>query len=273
MTSALSHLTDRSTQIGSISVRQQAKSQIDDLGASHYHPAMINASVVRRCAVRGLIAGSLFLITTTMPAAAAEPVRGPTSAVTPFFVKSAATLAELEKTLEGKGAHGAALLNPGASPLEIVWRHEEDYEQSDLELHDRKEHVFFVTDGQATLTLGGQLVAPHEVSPGEWKGQSSRNSQTVEVHKGDLVFIPSGTAHSRSARGRRFTMLQLSFWPRGLYVPKPPAPPTTLHPPQVAPAKPATPPTAHGPQLAPPKPGSPPAARPLQPGPPRPARP
>ena len=221
---------------------------------------MFIASVHRGSAVRGGLLALFVLFTGTLanPARAAEPVmRGPSTAVTPFFVKSAASLAELEKTLEGKGAHGAALLNPGASPLEIVWRHEEDYEQTELELHDRKEHVFFVTDGQATFTLGGQLVAPHEVSPGEWKAQGSRNSQTIEVQKGDLVFIPSGTVHSRSAKGRKFTMLQLSFWPRGILAPRPPAPPLAqpplAHPPQPVSPKPAIQPAARAPQPAAPK--------------------
>jgi quercetin dioxygenase-like cupin family protein len=214
---------------------------------------MLNAPVAPRSAVICLVAASLLV--TGDAAVAAEPTRGPTAAVTPFFVKSAASLAELEKTLEGKGAHGATLLNPGASPLEIVWRHEEDYEQAEVEVHDRKEHVFFVTEGQATFTLGGQLVAPREISPGEWKAQSSRSSQTIEVQKGDLIFIPSGTVHSRSAKGRRFTMLQLSFWPRGLLPPRPPAPPA-----------------AHAPSPVPPKPAGLPAPR-AQPPLPKPAHP
>src|SRR6476659_7306698 len=97
------------------------------------------------------------------------PARKPAVAPVGYFVKTAASLAEVEKTLQGKGAHGADLLKPGATAIEIVWRHEEDYEQTELELHDGKDHIFFVTDGQATLTLGGELVAPREISPGEWK--------------------------------------------------------------------------------------------------------
>jgi mannose-6-phosphate isomerase-like protein (cupin superfamily) len=152
--------------------------------------------------------------------ARADAPRAPAAAPVPYFVKTAASLADLENTMQGPGPHNGSLLKPGATALEIVWRHEEDYEQKDVELHDGRDHVFFVTDGRATLTLGGELVAPREVSPGEWKAASSRNSQTVDVAKGDLIFIPHGTAHGRSAKGRHFTMLQLSFWPGGAPAPR-----------------------------------------------------
>jgi quercetin dioxygenase-like cupin family protein len=151
---------------------------------------------------------------------AAETTPGPAPAAVAYFVKSAASLADIEKTLEGKGAHGADLLKPGPSAVEIVWRHEEDFESPEAEVHDGKDHVFFVTDGQATFTLGGQLVEPRTPSPGEWKAARTKDSQKVEVHKGDLLFIPHGTVHGRSAKGRRFTMLQISFWPGGAPPPK-----------------------------------------------------
>jgi len=153
------------------------------------------------------------------------PARRPAAAPASYFVKSAASLAELERTLTGKGAHGADLLKPGATALEIVLRHEDDFEQTELELHDGKDHVFLVTDGAATLTLGGEMVAPREVSPGEWKAAKATNARTVDVAKGDLVFIPHGTVHGRSAKGRRFTMLIVSFFPGG---PPPPAPAAPL---------------------------------------------
>jgi quercetin dioxygenase-like cupin family protein len=146
---------------------------------------------------------------------AADPIRAPAHAAAPYLVKSAASLAELEKTLEGHGGHSADLVKPGATAVEVVWRHEEDHESKDLEVHDGKDHVFFVTDGQATFTLGGELVDPREISAGEWRAPVSRKSDKIEAHKGDLIFIPHGTVHGRSAKGRRFTMLQISFWPGG----------------------------------------------------------
>ncbi|HMF41345.1 MAG TPA: hypothetical protein VKQ32_11645 [Polyangia bacterium] len=153
------------------------------------------------------------------------PARKPAVAPAPYFVKSAASLAEVEKTLQGKGGHAADLLKPQPTGIEIAWRHEEDFAQPELELHDGKDHVFFVTDGQASLVLGGELVAPHEVSPGEWKAAKATNSRTVDVGKGDLVFIPHGTVHGRSVKGR-FTMMIISFYPGGPPPLPAPAPPT-----------------------------------------------
>jgi len=153
------------------------------------------------------------------------PARKPVAAPAPYFVKSAASLAEAEKTLQGKGGHAADLLKPGATAVEIAWRHEEDFEQADLEVHDGKDHVFFVTEGQASLILGGDLVAPREISAGEWRAPKSTNSKTVDVGKGDLVFIPHGTVHGRSVKGKKLTMMIVSFYPGGP-PPAPAAPPT-----------------------------------------------
>jgi len=173
-----------------------------------------------------------FAVLLMAPVARSAPARKPSVAGTSYFVKTAASLAEVEKTLQGKGGKGADLLKPSATAIEIVWRHEEDFEQTELELHDGKDHVFFVTEGQATLTLGGEMVAPREVSAGEWKAAKATNARTVDVGKGDLVFIPHGTVHGRSAKGRRFTMLLISFFPGG----PPPATPATPPAPPPAPA-------------------------------------
>jgi hypothetical protein len=70
------------------------------------------------------------------PAARSAPARKPAVAPAGYFVKTAASLAEVERTLQGKGGHGADLLKPGATAVEIVWRHEEDFEQAELEVHD-----------------------------------------------------------------------------------------------------------------------------------------
>ena len=170
--------------------------------------------MIRTCL--GLSVVGFALLVMDAPVARSAPARKPAVAPTSYFVKTAASLAEVEKTLQGKGGHGARyLLKPGATAVEIVWRHEEDFEQTELELHDGKDHIFFVTEGQATLTLGGELVAPREVSAGEWKAAKATNARTVDVGKGHFVLIPHGTVHGRSAKGRRFTMLIVSFFPRG----------------------------------------------------------
>ena len=174
----------------------------------------------------GLTLGLTFLV--TVPVARAAPARRPAAAPTSYFVKSAASLAEVEKTLQGKGGHAADLLKPGATAIQIVWRHEEDYEQTELELHDGKDHVFFVTEGQASLTLGGELVAPREVSAGEWKAAKATNAKVVDVAKGDLNSTRTATVHTAAAsRASRSPTTIISFFPGG---PPPPAPPAPAPP-------------------------------------------
>jgi quercetin dioxygenase-like cupin family protein len=164
---------------------------------------------------------AVLLVVSAAPAPAA-PARKPAVAPVPYFVKSAASLAELEKTLGGQGAHGADLVKAvGPVAVEVVWKHEEENQQNGVESHDGRDHVFFVTDGKAQFTLGGEAIDPKEVSPGEWRAPRSKGSQTVEVKKGDLIFIPHGTVHSRTTKGSRFTMLQISFWPGGAPAPAP----------------------------------------------------
>jgi mannose-6-phosphate isomerase-like protein (cupin superfamily) len=156
---------------------------------------------------------------TSTPAPADVPHYAPDAPAPSYFVKTSASFADLEKTMQGKGAHTGEILKPGPGPIEITWRHEEDFETPDVELHEGKDHIFFVTEGAATFTLGGRLVAPREISPGEWKAPKATLAKTVDVAKGDLLFIPHGVVHGRSVKGRRFTMLLLSFWPGGVQPP------------------------------------------------------
>src|SRR2546421_7211869 len=107
----------------------------------------------------------------------AAPARKPPPAPVPYLFKSAVSLADLDKTLAGPGAHGADLVKPGPMALEVVWKHEEETEQNALEVHEGRDHVFFVTDGRAVFTLGGAL----DVSPGEWRALHSTGSQVVEA--------------------------------------------------------------------------------------------
>ena len=131
------------------------------------------------------------------------------------IIVTAASLAEVEKTLLGQGAHGADLVKPGPGAVEVVWKHEEENVQNNVEVHEGRDHVFFVTEGKATFILGGTMEDPKEVSPGEWRAPRAAGAQTVDAKKRDLIVIPHGTVHSRSTKGSKFTMLQLSFWPGG----------------------------------------------------------
>jgi mannose-6-phosphate isomerase-like protein (cupin superfamily) len=154
--------------------------------------------------------------------APAAPARKPAVAPVPYLLKTGSSLAEVEKTLGGNGAHGADLVKAvGPVAVEVVWKHEQENVQEKAEVHDGRDHVFYVTDGKASFTLGGELEDPSEISAGEWRAAKTKGSKVVEVKKGDLLFIPHGTVHSRHTKGSSFTMLQITFWPGGAPKPTP----------------------------------------------------
>jgi mannose-6-phosphate isomerase-like protein (cupin superfamily) len=171
--------------------------------------------------MRLFLAAAIIAVATPAPA---EPARKPAPATTPYLHKTAASLAEAEKTLLGPGGHAATLVPPSANvALEMAWRHEENQEVGGFESHDGRDHVFFITEGNGVFNLGGELDGPNEISPGEWRSKKAKNSREVKVAKGDVLFIPHGTVHGRG-KGGKFTMLLLSFWPGG-------APAAAINPP------------------------------------------
>ena len=180
-----------------------------------------------------VLAALVVLASRGVPAQPAPPARKPAAATSPYVVKSAASLADVEKTLQGPGGHGSTLVAPAPNvALEAVWRHEENKEAGGLESHDGKDHVFFITEGHGVFVLGGEMDSPKEISPGEWRAPKGKGGKEVTADKGDFVFIPHGVVHGRG-KGGKFTMLLLSFWPGGVpaavlaapAVPPPPPPP------------------------------------------------
>ena len=79
--------------------------------------------MTRICA--GLFLVGVIFLGADPPSVQGAQARRPAAAPASYFVKTAASLADVERTLQGKGAHGADLLKPGPTALEIVLRHEE----------------------------------------------------------------------------------------------------------------------------------------------------
>jgi len=157
------------------------------------------------------------------PAAATATKREPRKPVRPFLVRSAQSLAELEKELPANKVE--ELLGGAGLQLRVAVQHDKDRAGAAAEVHDAADDIYYVVEGSATLILGGQLDAPHEVEPGEWRAPHIIGGQTVEVAKGDLVVVPRGTPHQRSTAGRDFTMILVKVFA------------APVPPPQPAPAK------------------------------------
>jgi len=64
-----------------------------------------------------------------------------------------------------------------------------------VEVHARETDIFYVTDGEATLVVGGTVVGGKTTGPGQIRGTDIQGGQTQRLKKGDVVTIPAGVPH------------------------------------------------------------------------------
>lgn len=63
------------------------------------------------------------------------------------------------------------------------------------ELHKDYADLFYILEGHATLTTGGEVVDAKTTAPGEIRGASVKGGSQQELRAGDVAHIPSGTPH------------------------------------------------------------------------------
>jgi len=63
------------------------------------------------------------------------------------------------------------------------------------EYHERTNHVFIMVDGEATLVVGGIMVAPKDTAPYQKRAPSTEGGTTYHLTKGDVITIPAKTPH------------------------------------------------------------------------------
>jgi mannose-6-phosphate isomerase-like protein (cupin superfamily) len=63
------------------------------------------------------------------------------------------------------------------------------------ELHQNFADLFYILDGHATLTTGGEVVEPKTTAPGEIRGTSVKGGTSQELRAGDVVHIAAGVPH------------------------------------------------------------------------------
>ena len=74
------------------------------------------------------------------------------------------------------------------------------------ELHEHYADIFFVVDGEATLTSGGTMVEAKTTGPGEIRGSTVSGGVEQKLGKGDVVHIPPNTPHQiLIPKGKTFT--------------------------------------------------------------------
>jgi mannose-6-phosphate isomerase-like protein (cupin superfamily) len=76
------------------------------------------------------------------------------------------------------------------------------------ELHETQVDILIVESGEATLVVGGTMVAPKIIKPHEVRGTSIEGGEIKQLTLGDVVHIPAKVPHQlKIASGKTFTYL------------------------------------------------------------------
>lgn len=76
------------------------------------------------------------------------------------------------------------------------------------ELHETQVDILIVESGEATLVVGGTMVAPKTIKPHEVRGSSIVGGEIKQLTLGDVVHIPAKVPHQlKIASGKTFTYL------------------------------------------------------------------
>jgi mannose-6-phosphate isomerase-like protein (cupin superfamily) len=102
-----------------------------------------------------------------------------------------AQLATLAQTANASGSSGATLGDYKSHAIKLSVR----TASGGAEVHAHYDDIFFVAQGQATLTTGGTVVNAQTGGDGETKGSSIENGKSQKIAEGDVVHIPAGTPH------------------------------------------------------------------------------
>lgn len=144
---------------------------------------------------------------------AAAQSSSPSMPSRPFIVKTKQQVAEIAKEIVAQdGNKQSDVVTAAGNQMRVAIFHDDKRENDLFEVHDTSDDIYYVLDGTATLMLGGSLVEPNQISPGEWRSKSANGAQKIEVRKGDLVVVPRGTPHQRTVTGKGFSMILIKVF-------------------------------------------------------------
>ncbi len=63
------------------------------------------------------------------------------------------------------------------------------------EIHERLADIMIVTEGEATLKIGGAMIEGHPTTAGEVRGKGLTGSTDKKIGPGDIVHVPAGLPH------------------------------------------------------------------------------
>jgi len=65
----------------------------------------------------------------------------------------------------------------------------------EVEVHEKTNHIFIITEGEATFVTGGTLVNARQTAPGQTRAASVEGGTTYHLSKGDVITVPAKTPH------------------------------------------------------------------------------
>lgn len=156
---------------------------------------------------------AISLLMTLVAVLGAAQTRQPSTPSKPIVIRTKQQVAGVVKSLKGQdGNKNEDVVAASGVQMRVALFHDDKRENDLVEVHDGSDDVYYVLDGTATLLLGGSLVEPNEISPGEWRAKSSTGGQKHEIRKGDLIVVPRGTPHQRTVTGKGFSMILIKVF-------------------------------------------------------------
>lgn len=141
-----------------------------------------------------------------------QTTRQPSTPIRPFIVKTAQSVADLEKSINNENKV-VDLTGGAGTQLRVAVQHDETRPTAEAEVHDASDDVFYALEGSAQLILGGKLENPREATPGEWKSNKIIGGETFIIKKGDLIIVPRGTPHQRIAnKNAEFSLILIKIF-------------------------------------------------------------
>ncbi len=146
--------------------------------------------------------------------------REPSKPIRNYIVKTNQEVSAIDKAL-GKENKVTDLIGGEGMQTRVAIQHDEKKDSATAEVHDASDDVFYVLEGSAELTLGGNLENPKEATPGEWKSDKITGGKTFTIKKGDLIVVPRGTPHQRiNSKGKTFSLILIKIFAAPLPAPK-----------------------------------------------------
>ena len=111
-----------------------------------------------------------------------------------FAMWKASELNERAKSAkaDATGMAGGGIGNLGGYQAIVVRRDK----TGEAEIHEKMIDIMIVTEGEATLKVGGTLAETRpNATAGEIRGKSLVGSVDKKIGPGDTIYLPAGTAH------------------------------------------------------------------------------